>query len=292
MNYAPTSRGKRRLKPFIDYAGKVFSGNLFCVRPRDPRIPLEFLWSIMISPLANLFAQTHLLKRHILTGTMESLPVPRIEVSAVNRVTKCVKEYFAAAGRGERDILNPTGYRESEVRDYLIRLDAEVLRLYDLPSHAERLLLDQFTGEQRPGVPFPFTTYYPSDFTADVPLYVYLSDSFQQFVRGKTPQLKIEQEQRHDVLVAKSDAGRITSSEKEELHRLQAEVDGRDYALQVAQGGGPRQPAKHPRSIDAKLKRLDDSLASAMLKEARDSLYARGQPARSKRGAKPYPIRL
>ena len=71
VNYAPTSRGKWRLKPFIDYTGRVFSGNLFCVRPRDAGIPLEFLWAIMISPLANLFAQTHLLKRHVLTGAIE-----------------------------------------------------------------------------------------------------------------------------------------------------------------------------------------------------------------------------
>ena len=55
---------------------------------------------------------------------------------------------------------NPNGYSESELRDYLICLDAEVLRLYDLPASAERLLLDQFTGEQRPGVPFSFASYY------------------------------------------------------------------------------------------------------------------------------------
>ena len=73
VNYAPTSRGKWRLKPFIDYTGRVFSGSLFCVRPRDSRVPLEFLWAVMLSPLANLFARTHLLKRHVLTGTMEAL---------------------------------------------------------------------------------------------------------------------------------------------------------------------------------------------------------------------------
>jgi hypothetical protein len=80
----------------------------------------------------------------------------------------------------------------------------------------------------------------------------------------------VEQEQRYDALVAKSDAGQLANPEKEELHRLQAEVDGRDYALQVAHGG-TRQPARNSRSIAAKVKRLDDSLASTMLKEARGS---------------------
>ncbi len=45
------------------------------------------------------------------------------------------------------------------------RVDAEVLKLYDLPAHLERQLLDMFTGVERRGVPFHQTEYFPAHFT-------------------------------------------------------------------------------------------------------------------------------
>ena len=90
-------------------------------------------------------------------------------------------------------------------------------------------------------------------------------------MRGAMSQLTSEQEHRYGELVAKSGAGIITTPEIEELHRLQAEVDGRDFASQFATGGGAPQQTKQPDPIDARLKRLDDSLASAVLKEAHAS---------------------
>jgi hypothetical protein len=43
-------------------------------------------------------------------------------------------------------------------------LDAEVLRLYQLPARSERMLLDHFSGVERPGVPSGFRGYYPGGF--------------------------------------------------------------------------------------------------------------------------------
>ena len=45
------------------------------------------------------------------------------------------------------------------------RVDAEVLRLYGLPAHLERKLLDLFGGIRRRGVPFEQTEYFPKGFT-------------------------------------------------------------------------------------------------------------------------------
>ena len=47
--------------------------------------------------------------------------------------------------------------------------------------------------------------------------------------------------------------GGSRTQQKEELHQLQAEVDGRDYALQVTEGGGSRQPSKHTRLSRSKI---------------------------------------
>ena len=45
------------------------------------------------------------------------------------------------------------------------RIDAEVLRLYDLPAALERKVLDLFSGVRRRGVPFEQIEYFPKDFT-------------------------------------------------------------------------------------------------------------------------------
>ena len=45
------------------------------------------------------------------------------------------------------------------------RIDAEVLRLYDLPAALERKVLNLFSGVRRRGVPFEQTEYFPKDFT-------------------------------------------------------------------------------------------------------------------------------
>jgi len=45
------------------------------------------------------------------------------------------------------------------------RIDAEVLRLYNLPALMERKVLDLFEGIRRRGVPFEQTDYFPKGFT-------------------------------------------------------------------------------------------------------------------------------
>ena len=49
------------------------------------------------------------------------------------------------------------------LRRLLIFVDAELLRLYNLPARAERLLLDSFARYIRKGIPFEFKQYYPPD---------------------------------------------------------------------------------------------------------------------------------
>ena len=61
----------------------------------------------------------------------------------------------------------------------LLKIDAEVLRLYDLPPRLEKQLLDFFAGYERKGVDFKFDRYYPEGFGSYIPLRMYLSDEFQ-----------------------------------------------------------------------------------------------------------------
>lgn len=67
-----------------------------------------------------------------------------------------------------------------EAKRLLLLIDAEVLRLYDLPPRMEKRVLDMFQGVQRKGVDFEFTGYYPEGFESAIPLHEYLSEEYQR----------------------------------------------------------------------------------------------------------------
>lgn len=236
-------RGVWRLRPFMDKQGRPFASNFNTVRPRNLREhPLEYVFALCCSPLANAYVYTHSLKRHIQDGDFRELPVPRADADGVRRVAKAARDYMEAARRfdddsGGADAMplfsgseTPDRVDRNTLHRLLVRLDAEVLRLYDLPARAERKLLDRFSGKVRPGVPIRFTGYYPDGFTPSVPLYVYLSDTYQRFLRDGTTAVSAEMQTRYDELVDKRFHTELTPAERDALHRLEAEMDGSDYA--------------------------------------------------------------
>ncbi len=246
INHAPTNRMIWRIRAFIDREGHPVLGQLITVRPIAPDHSLEYLWALCISPIANAYAYDHSLKRHILVGTMREMPVPRADQKDIRRITRLVLDYLEAANRFD-EFSDANGTQRFPLFDrsasdagdkrklhlLLSQLDAEVLRLYDLPARAERRMLDLFDGKERPGVPASFVGYYPKVVTQAVPLYAYLSGSYQATLRGGSPDLPQDRLDRYDALIDKQLADELSEQEGEELHRLQAEVDGRDYAAQA-----------------------------------------------------------
>lgn len=184
LNYARVSRGPWRLKAMIDVDGHAVTSRFLTVRPVDPGTPLEFLWAILNSPLANAFAYAHSMKRNILTGTMRRMPVPNASPRDVQRVVDAARGYLAVTKE-------PDAYRlraesdEDVVRQALLHMDAEVLRLYDLPPRLERELLDLFAGHERKGVGCGFDRYFPDGFTPYVPLHEYISDEYRRSTVGE-----------------------------------------------------------------------------------------------------------
>jgi hypothetical protein len=65
-------------------------------------------------------------------------------------------------------------------RHLLLSIDAEVMRLYDLPPKMEKRVLDLFQGVQRKGVEFKFEGYYPEGFESAIPLHELLSEEYQR----------------------------------------------------------------------------------------------------------------
>lgn len=268
LNYGPVGRNCWRLKPFIDQDGKPFTSRFLSVRPIG-EVPLHLVWALLVSPIANLFAFTHLLKRDVTKGTIERLPIPKMDGTDYSRLSDLVDKYFRLLKSGKQDLFTPDGYTDQSATVALCELDAEVLRLYGMPAKAERLLLEQFRGKQRPGVPVPFTEYYAPD-TPDVPLCAYLSGSYQRALKGGSPDLPAQDLERYNSLCEKADSGKLTIRETERLHDLQAEIDGRDYwAMYSGKRVAKIIENVTPDEFDLRLLRLSDRAASAAIKRSR-----------------------
>jgi len=183
LNYAPVSRGPWRLKALLDLVGHAVTSGFLTVRPMKSAVPIEFYWAICNSPFANAFAYTRSMKRDILAGTMRQMPVPRFWEVGIDTVVQAARAYLRVAA-GDPDSFCLRQPDPDHLCRLLLQIDAEVLRLYDLPPRLERELLDLFGGWQRPGVPFEFDRYYPPDFDPCFPLHEYLCDSFHQSTAG------------------------------------------------------------------------------------------------------------
>jgi hypothetical protein len=260
LNYRAAGRGAWRLKPFIDSVGRPVKGSLITVRPGEDKVPIEYLWALLCSPLANGYVYTHSLKRDILIIDLNRMPVPKAEPWAVNRVVETVRSYFGAAQSWSPTPLFNQGASEAELHAALRRVDAEVLRLYRLPARAERVLLDLFAGQPRPGVPGNFDRYYPPDFEKPVPLYAFLSDAYKRVQDGGPAVLPEARQEAYDRLIAKKDEGDLSLQEEADLYVLQAEVDGRDYATQVPDDGWIKDMESKRLKAQQTLGRLADEL--------------------------------
>lgn len=181
LNYARVSREPWKLKAFIDTKGHSFTSRFLQVVPRGGEFDCLVLWAILNSPVANAFTYSHSMSRDILGGMLKRLPLPDVRGGLLQRLRSAAVNYL--------DIVNDRGFmrpepNEENIRAALLALDAEVLRLYDLPPRLERQVLDLFRNVERKGVGCRFTGYYPAGLTAYVPLYELISDDFQQSKAG------------------------------------------------------------------------------------------------------------
>ena len=107
---------------------------------------------------------------------IRKLPVPDVSEADVNRVGGFVTEYLGAVAENNHGLNTPVNV--DIARKLMLQIDAEVLRLYDMPSRLERQILDLFAGWERQGVPFGFDRYYPDDYEPCFPLHEYLSSAY------------------------------------------------------------------------------------------------------------------
>jgi len=179
LNYGRSSRDEPwRLKPLIDEKGRATSNCCMVIEPKPHGWDYMVLWAALNSPLANAFVFCHSMERHNLEGTIRKIPVPNFNGEAFDRIRQLVRAYFPLDRDKDQILLAEPD--KSQVRRLLLSIDAEVMRLYDLPPKMEKRVLDLFQGSQRKGIDFRFEGYYPEGFESAIPLHEYLSEEYQR----------------------------------------------------------------------------------------------------------------
>ncbi len=239
LNHARVSRGVWRLNALLDIQGHPLKGRFLVWRPSCEGVTPMVLWAMLNSPISNAYAYSYSTKRDILGKDILAMPVFPLSAGPFDALEAAVDAYFhAAAGsrpiarnaeaqpRGQStqlgfketgDEQNEDAPAEEELKHLHWRIDAEVLRLYNLPAQTERRILDLFTGVRRRGVPFVQDTYFPKGFTALERLSDLLAITADW---GKT-------NRRRGHLIRKDIKKTITPAEKEELARLESLSDAR-----------------------------------------------------------------
>jgi hypothetical protein len=204
LNYAPASRGPWRLKALIDKHGYPVTSRFIPVRPTVPSHSIETLWALLNSPVANAYAFSHLGKRDNIVGDIRKIPLPK--VISFERVERAALAYLAAAST-ETDM--------ATLRNLLLRVDCEVLKLYYLPLELEQSLLALFNDCRRVGVPFKQTEYLPRELAGRI--------SFSDFLQFEEDWSATNRER--GKLIDKNIAGTLKAEERPRLDALQAYAD-------------------------------------------------------------------
>jgi len=179
-SYLRTGRGVWRIKGLLDIDGLPVSNKLIAIRPIPPKgdsLALYSIWALVNSPFTNAYMFCHC-SRQNLEGTLREMPVP-FEGKDLSRLETMARNYFELGQKDKFELQDESTLAEKKTQ-YLLAIDAEILRLYDLPPKLERQLLDFFAGYPRKGVDFKFDRYYPEGFESWIPLHEYLSEEYQR----------------------------------------------------------------------------------------------------------------
>ncbi len=156
-----TSVSKWKYCAVIDYKGLLISRRFFGVFPSKDKISLEYIAAILNSPLAQAYIYSHTLQRNIDRDDYYNIPIPPYNEISDLQIKNLVLNY----------IKHPN-------LDTLLEIDAEIIKLYNLPPKLERILLDIFWNQKRK-VPFIFKGYLPPEFESWIPLHLYISDNYK-----------------------------------------------------------------------------------------------------------------
>ena len=177
-NVARLSRGPWRMAAAFDATGLYASQGFFGVWSKREDVPVEALEGILNGPLANAYLTEFGSNQHFTNKGLKALPMPKR--GTLIDVARTVKRYRELRLASRRRVLTSEGLKEL-LDGFLIEVDAEVLKAYDLSPRLERSLLEFFRGhekERRTG--HGFDGWMPANFSSHVPLHEYVGPLITQ----------------------------------------------------------------------------------------------------------------
>jgi len=177
MNHSRTGSGPWRIKAWVDNKGRPAASAFLVFRIQDTSWSLLSMWAILNSPLANAYMYCNSMERNNSSGTVKKMPIPFVAEGCFQKLEQLVCDYFSLMKKKDSEFGVDV---QDTAKRLLLLIDAEVMRLYDLPPKMEKRVLDLFQGVKRTGVDFEFKGYYPENFESAVPLHEYLSEEYQR----------------------------------------------------------------------------------------------------------------
>ncbi len=161
------SRGAWRYAAVVDKEKRIATRRFYAIWPKSEDFNVELLAALLNSPIAEAFVYAHSSKRDIPKWIYGEIPIPFQLQDAKQAIEMLVGEYLTCRGA------------ENKAKKILLEIDAQILKLYNLPPRLERQLLNIFWGHQRP-VPFQFEGYIPLEIESWIPLHMYLSENYKE----------------------------------------------------------------------------------------------------------------
>jgi hypothetical protein len=166
-----------RIKGLIDLSGCPLTDSFLVIRPNQQiSFSLYAIFAFVNSPYTSAYMFDNCMGRNNLEGTLGEMPIP-FKGRDLSKLEALSKKYFEF-DHSEFALKDKEKFKQSK-KQCLLEIDAEVLRLYNLPPRLEKTLLDFFEGVPRKGVDFEFDRYYEEGFDSYIPLHMYISTEFR-----------------------------------------------------------------------------------------------------------------
>lgn len=174
INAARLSRGPWRIGAIADFKGLLYSQQFYGLWPKTQveKNDLLALSAILNGPVANAFIASHSPANRFRASAVRMIPLP---AKIPPEIGELVAAYIVQLGRVKL-------FEESNLLLLLQKIDAAVLKAYDLPPRLEHELLDYFKGFKRPVV-HQWAHWLPEQLHSFIPLHEYFSDGYQRATR-------------------------------------------------------------------------------------------------------------
>jgi hypothetical protein len=170
LNASRLSRGPWRIAAFADFDGLLYSQQFYGMRPVGSvsRLQLLALSAVLNGPVANAYIAVHSPAERFRISALDKIPIP---ARIPEEVGEMVSDYMLR-------LKKPALFEDGATLELLQRIDASVLKAYDLPPRLERELLDYFRGANRP-VGHEWHHWFPEQYEPFIPLHEYLSERYR-----------------------------------------------------------------------------------------------------------------